>query len=349
MLGNWSTELGEVFHETLSQSGLNVAGDPRDLFGRETSARSAEFLIGGRITNIASNICEEHDFWYGLPQNRFSGEFFVDIEWTVLSSLSRQQVLSVKTQGYHKLIQPKSGGITIMFHNAFSNATQNLLARKEFVALAARNDSRVVSPAFRASELKVALVVESSISIESRVERVLSSVATIRVGQGHGSGFFVSRDGYLLTNSHVAGDAKKVSIVLNNGLEVVGDVVRNIKSRDIALIKVGLRVQEALPVRTKPAKKLERVYVVGTPMKESLSSTITAGIVSGFRNEHGWRFLQADAPVSPGNSGGPLIDQNGNVLGVSVAKLMGEGAEGISLFIPISDALSFLGITRSSK
>ncbi len=66
-------------------------------------------------------------------------------------------------------------------------------------------------------------------------------------------------------------------------------------------------------------KKLERVFVVGTPLKESLSSTVTAGIVSGFRTQKEQRFIQADAPISPG----------------------------ISLFIPIDDALSALKIARS--
>jgi serine protease Do len=347
VLGNWSTELGEVFYEALSQSGVNVAGDPRDLFGRETSANSAEYLVGSRITKVASNICQEHDAWDGMPRNSFGGELFIDVDWTILSSLSRQTVLNVQTQGYHKAVQPKPDGIILMFHNAFAEASENLLTSAEFVALAERRDDNDVARTFAGSELKLELMPRADRSIEAHLESVLSSVATIRIGQGHGSGFFISEDGYLLTNAHVVGDAQKVSVILNNGLEVPGDVVRRLKSRDIALIKVGLRVPTALPLRSASAKKLERVFVVGTPLKESLGSTVTAGIISGFRTEKGQRFIQADAPISPGNSGGPLIDQNGNVLGVSVAKYVGRGSEGISLFIPIDDALSALKISRS--
>ena len=100
---------------------------------------------------------------------------------------------------------------------------------------------------------------------------------------GHGSGFFISEDGYLLTNAHVVGEADKVSVVLNNGFEVPGKVIRKLKSRDIALVKVGLRVPTALPLRAAQATKLERVFVVGTTLRESLSSTVTSEIVSGFR------------------------------------------------------------------
>ena len=347
VLGNWSTELGEVFYEALSQSGVNVAGDPRDLFGREASANSAEYLIGSRITKVASNICQEHDAWHGMPRNSYGGEFFVDVDWTILSSLSQQVVLNVQTQGYFKEVQPKPDGIILMFHNAFSQAAENLLTSAEFVALAERQEDSEVASTFAGSVLKLELMPKADRLIEAHLESVLSPVATIRIGQGHGSGFFISEDGYLLTNAHVVGDAQKVSVILNNGLEVPGDVVRKLKSRDIALIKVGLRVPTALPLRSAPAKKLERVFVVGTPLKESLSSTVTAGIVSGFRTQKEQRFIQADAPISPGNSGGPLIDQNGNVLGVSVAKFVGRGSEGISLFIPIDDALSALKIVRS--
>ena len=298
VLGNWSTELGEVFHEALSQLGVNVAGDPKDLFGRETSAQSAEYLIGGRITKIASNICQEHDAWHGLPQNSYSGEFFVDVDWTILSSLSQQPVLNIQTQGYHKQVQPKADGIILMFHNAFAHATENLLTSSKFVALAEKYENKETAPVFAGSPLKISLVPEDGRSIKSKLDDVLSSVVTVRIGQGHGSGFFVTEDGYLLTNAHVVGEAQNVSVVLNNGLEVPGEVIRKLKSRDIALVKVGLRVPTALPIRKSSAKKLEAIYVVGTPMKESLSSTVTSGIISGFRSEKQQRYIQADAPIS---------------------------------------------------
>ena len=63
VLGNWSTELGEIFYDVLSQKGLNIAGDPRDLFGQRETASSAEYLIGARISEVKGNFCEAHH-WY---------------------------------------------------------------------------------------------------------------------------------------------------------------------------------------------------------------------------------------------------------------------------------------------
>ncbi len=120
--------------------------------------------------------------------------------------------------------------------------------------------------------------------------------------------------------------------------------MRKTESRDVALVQVALRVPNALPIRTEPSRKLERVYVVGTPIDERLRSTVTTGIVSGIREDGKNSFIQADAPISPGNSGGPLLDEFGNVLGLSVSKIIGPGSEGLGLFVPIKDALEALNV-----
>jgi S1-C subfamily serine protease len=279
-----------------------------------------------------------------MPQNKFSGEMFVDIDWTVFSSLTQQKVLKLQTQGYHKQVQPKPEGIVLMFHDAFAHATENLMGSKEFVAVASREAENDEETTFPGDQLTIFTRPVVTRKIKKDLESVLASVVTVRIGLGHGSGFFISQDGYLLTNAHVVSDATNISVILNNGLEVPGVVLRFVKSRDIALIKVNLRIPKALSIRTKPAEKLEEIYVVGTPIKESLSSTITAGIISGKRKIGDKSFIQADAPVSPGNSGGPLLDRYGNVLGISVAKIVSKGSEGLSLFIPINEAIEALNL-----
>jgi serine protease Do len=133
-------------------------------------------------------------------------------------------------------------------------------------------------------------------------------------------------------------------VILNNGLEIPGEVVRKVDTRDVALVRVRLRAPSALPLRQEGAKKLEKIYVVGTPIAEKLSSTITSGVISGNRADGNWNFIQADAPISPGNCGGPLLDEFGNVLGVSVKKIVAQHSEGLSLFIPISSAFEALRI-----
>ena len=91
-------------------------------------------------------------------------------------------------------------------------------------------------------------------------------------------------------------------------------------------------------------KPLEPVFAIGTPVEEGLSSSVTAGVVSGIRRHNDLEFIQADAAISPGNSGGPLTDKNGNVVGVSVLKKVIPGSEGLGFFIPIDAALDTLNL-----
>ena len=175
---------------------------------------------------------------------------------------------------------------------------------------------------------------------------MLSAVVTIRSGAGHGSGFIINEDGYILTNAHVVNEATNVAVILNNGLEILGEVIRTNEQRDVALVKVPLRIPSPLPIRHKQAENLEKVYVIGSPLKEELQSSVTSGIVSAYRNssDPNSSYIQSDAAISPGNSGGPLLDQYGNVMGISVSKLTGNSAEGINLFIPALNALDALKI-----
>jgi len=344
VLGNWSTELGEVFHQVLSSAGLNIAGDPADLFGQEDSAQSAEYAIGARITEVSSNICQEHDLWHALPKNAFSGEMYMAVDWTVFSNLTHRETLSLKTEGYDLVVQPSIEGRVLMLHNAFAKATEALLSSPDFIAIAKREYKGDTTEKFAGDEMAIPSIVEAKDNIADKLDGVLASIATVRVGRGHGSGFFISQDGLLLTNAHVVGESQNVSILLNNGLEVPGKVLRKSVVRDVALIKVNLRVPQALSIRDQKVQKLERIYVVGTPIDESLSSTVTSGVISGLRNSPDGALIQADASISPGNSGGPLLDDKGNVLGLSVQKIIARGSEGLSLFVPIHDALDALKI-----
>lgn len=351
VLGNWSTELGEIFYEVLSGKGLNIAGDPKDLFGRKETVASAEYLIGARIKEIRGNLCQVHHWWNGRPLNEFSGEMFIDVEWTVFSSLLQRVILKTNTEGYFKQKKPKKNGIILIFHEAFARAAENLTSKTKFIDIALRQGSLEEVESDSKPKIFFTAQKESKVPIQKDFARLLASVVTIRLGLGHGSGFIISSDGLILTNSHVVGDASRVSVVLNNGLEVEGEVRRRNKKWDVALIKVPLRVPSALPVRTTAVKPLEKVYVIGSPIKEELHSTVTTGIVSAVRRDKrsGLEFIQSDAAISPGNSGGPLLDENGNVIGISMAKIVSEGSESLNMFIPIKHALDALNIHQNSK
>ncbi len=347
VLGNWSTELGEIFYETLNTNGFNVAGDPKDLFGQNKSVASAEYLVGASITQIKSNFCEDHHWWDGRPLNEYSGEMYLNVTWTVFSNLTQREVMEIQSGGYHRQIATKKEGIILTFHNAFAAAVESFISTKEFqdIALKAENAGSTLQ-AFKGQPLQLVLPEVSQEIIENKLDTVLSAVVTIRSGAGHGSGFIINEDGYILTNAHVVNEATNVAVILNNGLEILGEVIRTNEQRDVALVKVPLRIPSPLPIRHKQAENLEKVYVIGSPLKEELQSSVTSGIVSAYRNssDPNSSYIQSDAAISPGNSGGPLLDQYGNVMGISVSKLTGNSAEGINLFIPALNALDALKI-----
>jgi S1-C subfamily serine protease len=175
-----------------------------------------------------------------------------------------------------------------------------------------------------------------------------AAVVTIRLEDGSfGSGFFISRDGYLLTNQHVAQDHKFVKIKLTTGREMPGEVLRSHKERDVALVKVNESLMNALPLQLEPPDVAAEVYAVGTPKEEKYSTTISKGIVSAYRTENDLKFIQSDAAIHGGSSGGAMVDRFGNVVAISVKGVTvtaDKVGSSLNFFIPIADALKFLAI-----
>jgi len=162
--------------------------------------------------------------------------------------------------------------------------------------------------------------------------------------EGTGSGFVYDDKGHILTNNHVVEGAEKLSVTFHDGTEVPAKVVGTDPETDVAVIKV--ESSEYRPVQKGSSSKLrvgEWVMAVGSPF--GLSQTVTAGIVSATeRNEVGINsfesFIQTDAAVNPGNSGGPLVDMNGRVVGINSA-IVTRGSSsnaGVGFAIPIDMA-----------
>jgi serine protease Do len=171
-------------------------------------------------------------------------------------------------------------------------------------------------------------------------------------GEGQGTGFIISPDGYILTNEHVVGEASQITVSLSDGRELPGKVIGSDARTDIALIKIDDRKPFAY-VRLGDSDKVEIgewVVAIGNPF--GLDHTVTAGIVSakGRRNirPSGRRglydFIQTDASINPGNSGGPLLNVMGEVIGINAAVNM-QG-QGIGFAIPVNMAKTLLPMLK---
>lgn len=160
-----------------------------------------------------------------------------------------------------------------------------------------------------------------------------------------GSGFIISKDGYIVTNNHVVDKASEIKVKLLNEEEYEAKVIGKDKKTDLALIKIDPKKDDLKPARFGKSDNLmvgEWVVAIGNPF--GLSNSVTAGIVSAqgrHLNAGPYDdFIQTDASINPGNSGGPLINLDGEVVGVNTAII--ARAQGIGFAIPIDLAKSII-------
>ncbi len=163
--------------------------------------------------------------------------------------------------------------------------------------------------------------------------------------EGMGSGFIINNDGYILTNYHVIDGAKEVTVTLSDGREVKASVVNYDSDQDVAMIKLNEDIEVPGVVELGDSDALqpgEEVLAIGNPLSKELSSTLTKGIVSALNRSVETKtgvstnLIQTDTAINSGNSGGPLINTKGEVIGINTLKAS-DGAEGIGFAIPIND------------
>lgn len=161
------------------------------------------------------------------------------------------------------------------------------------------------------------------------------------VPRGIGSGFVISDDGYILTNNHVVDNANGIFVTMTTGKEYKAKVIGTDARTDIALIKIEASDLKPIPIGdSDKLRKGQWVLAIGSPF--GLDSTVTAGIVSAINRDTGdyLPFIQTDVAVNPGNSGGPLINLQGQVVGINSQIISRSGGfMGISLAIPIDEVM----------
>ena len=170
------------------------------------------------------------------------------------------------------------------------------------------------------------------------------------VPRGVGSGFILTNDGFILTNSHVVEGASEIYVTLTDKREFKGKVIGSDDRTDVALVKIEATGLPKLQIGDSKAIRVGQwVLAIGSPF--GLENTVTAGIVSAKSRETGdyLPFIQTDVAVNPGNSGGPLINMRGEVIGIN-SQILSEngGSLGISFAIPIDEAMQVVEQLRTS-
>lgn len=167
----------------------------------------------------------------------------------------------------------------------------------------------------------------------SKYDDFLNAVAILKTSRGTGSGFFVSSDGYLITNHHVTNSENRVAVKIRNGPVVIGTVVFSDVGKDISVIAVPYKPDSWLQLSDRIEGGIgAEVLAIGCP--QGLSWSVSRGIISAYRQGINGEIIQTDVAINPGNSGGPLILLNsGKVIGVNTFGFDKSQTEGLNFAV----------------
>ncbi|MGE4272513.1 MAG: S1C family serine protease [Desulfitobacterium sp.] len=172
------------------------------------------------------------------------------------------------------------------------------------------------------------------------------------VEAGTGSGFIIdAKNGYIVTNNHVIEDAQKITVSLSDGRNIEAKLVGADAKTDLAVLKIS-DTSNLTQVTLGESSKIEvgeYVVAIGNPGGNEFARSVTAGVISATNRTLAmsgestlYNMLQTDAAINPGNSGGPLVNYNGQVIGINSAKYAENGFEGMGFAIPITEATSII-------
>lgn len=364
----------QTFHDALESNGYDVV-DSLAMIDEEAEddAARAEYTVTAKVVDVDVDMCkspQKEYYIFSRPNKGERGELYVAIDWTVWDPIKRSTALKVRTEGYTKRRLPNIEGLALMFDDAFEMAAHNLAADPQFYDLivrgikpdAPRRDVHEEGEGrpHRFDPMENVNLPPQTLSTQpfSRWAEEGRKAAVMVQKIGHGSGFFITKQGHILTSFDAVGNSSRTGIVtVDRKNRLYAEVLRVDKARNVALLKLeeippNFEIT-TLPIRAEWPKIGEDVYAIGVPKDwKYMTDTLTKGIVSAHRKNYKLfgvqnDFIQADVEIHKGSKGGPLLDEYGNVVGIAQGsyeeELVGHGI-GLNYFIPIGEALDRLHI-----
>ncbi|WP_457427856.1 S1C family serine protease [Roseateles sp. P5_E7] len=337
--------LASITTQELKRLGYPLAGMGKaNAFDVDVTA-APDFRIGGILTELKQEVCSE--------PGKAEGWVRYKIDWALFSEKKQKVVYQASTEG----LGASKEKVPDLHKRAIVSSLANFLASPSVLEALKANDAEPVASATPAAtpasgaEAVAAAAAPGTVALKGAVvagggalknqAQLRNAVVTLETAAGSGSGFFINKDGHLLTNAHVVKGSKYARIKLQNGDKAVAEVIKVNEQTDVALLKTALTDGDALALRSGPALEVgSDVYAIGSPLGV-LNNSMTRGVLSADRVLQGRRVLQSDAAVTFGSSGGPLLDSDGRVVAIT----QGGVEKGFNFFIPIEVALKALQIS----
>lgn len=336
--------LSSVTTQELKRLGYPLTGKGKaTAFDVDVNA-APDFRIGGILTEMKQEMCSE--------PSKAEGWVLYKIDWALFSEKKQKVVYEASTEGlgFSKEKLPlgevhKRAAISSL--SSFLSSPAVLEALKSNDAEPAAAAASAAAPGSAAETAAGALTLKGTPAAGGGAlknqAQLRNAVVTLETAAGSGSGFFIDKSGHLLTNAHVVKGSKYARIKLQNGDKAVAEVVKVNEQADVALLKTALTEGDSLALRGGAALEVgSDVYAIGSPLGV-LNNSMTRGVLSADRVLLGKRVLQSDAAVTFGSSGGPLLDGDGRVIGITRGGV--ESGKGFNFFIPIDEALKALQLS----
>jgi len=341
---NYGTYMTSITTQELKRLGYPLAGKGQSNAFDVDVAAAPDFRIGGIVTEARHELCSLN--------NTAEGWIYYKIDWALFSEKKQKVVYEASTEGlgFSKEKLPlgelhKRAAISSLSNFLSSPAVLDAMKTNEAEPVAAAASGAASTPAAEPAAVAATTTLKgapmASGGAQKNQAQLRNAVVTLETASGTGSGFFIDKNGHLLTNAHVVKGAKYARIKLQNGDKAVAEVLKVNEQADVALLKTSLTDGDALALRSGGAPEVgSDVYAIGSPLGV-LNNSMTRGVLSADRMLQGKRVLQSDAAVTFGSSGGPLLDADGRVIAITRAGV----DKGFSFFIPIDEALKALQLS----
>lgn len=307
--------------ETLRAQGYNVKGAENLIFGQDDGAQ-ADYLLGGELVD---GRCTTSSMGWR--------ECWARVDWQLFK-------VSTQTVVYQQQVEGSWAGYNeTPIEGAIQGSLEGLLTYPAFPAQLAREGE---TPEYE--ELTLKECPAASLTLPKELDQAKSSVLLVKTPDGIGTGVTISPDGFVLTAAHVVRGHQEVSVKTSAGIQLQATVLRVDNAQDVALLSMPGSGYACTAPRSTPPTVGEELWAIGNPLGEELSFSVTKGLVSGLRELEDQSYVQTDAPLNPGYSGGPLLDQHGQLLGVISWKIAGASYEGLGFGVPLEAAQSSLNL-----